>query len=130
MSPSSDPASAVAASTGSSTTADRPDRRRRLDPKGRGALFGAPVEAPSDSLRPGRGAGGKDALFSTGPRQTGTVIIECAGCHCRSRVSLGDVAGRLLPLSGWLPIPGVKHPHLLVCPACERRRWVRIGWGE
>ncbi len=102
--------------------------QRGLDPKGKRALFEAPVEAPADHLRPGPARSGRDALFSTGPRQRGTAVVECDGCGARSRVSLADLGLRLVSFSVW--IPGRRHAHWLSCPACGHRTWCRIGWDE
>ncbi|HRA33359.1 MAG TPA: hypothetical protein PK748_00430, partial [Acidimicrobiales bacterium] len=62
-----------------------PARRRSLDPQGRRALFETPVSAARDTIRSGPAAEGKDALYSTGPRQTGTVVVTCSTCHARTR---------------------------------------------
>lgn len=102
--------------------------RRRVDPSGKEALFTAGVAAPPDQLAPGRSAGGRDALFSTGPRRVGTVLVDCSSCRERSRVSLVDVGVRLLTVSAWLPAR--PYAHWLRCPACGRRTWCRIGWTD
>ncbi|MEZ5179740.1 MAG: hypothetical protein R2746_16075 [Acidimicrobiales bacterium] len=56
-------------------------RRRSLDPQGRRALFETPVSAARDTIRSGAAREGKDALYSTGPRQSGTVVVSCSGCR-------------------------------------------------
>ncbi len=111
----------------------RPNARRHsrppsMDPLGKRALFEAPVEAPADHLRAGPSRAGKDALFSTGPRQTGTALVDCAGCGARSRVGLPNVGLRLLTFSAW--VPGRKHAHWMRCPACGHHTWCRIGWNS
>lgn len=103
-------------------------RRRDLDPQGRRALFEMPVEAPRDSIRSGQAKEGKDALYSTGPRQTGSVVVECGGCGVRTRISLTDVAMRLATLSLWMP--GRRKGHWMRCPACETRQWCAIAWND
>ncbi len=106
------------------------------DPTGKRALFeaagGNGRPAPSETARgPASGtASGKAALFSTPARQPGTVIVECSSCRTRSRVSLTDVARRMLTGSAWLPLLRPAYPHWLRCPACGKRQWCRIGWSE
>lgn len=100
-----------------------------LDPQGKRALFEAPVAADrSQLLAPGATPEGKAALFSTGPRRSGTVLVDCGDCGARSRVSLLDVGVRLASLSVWLPAR--RRGHWMQCPACSKRTWCRIGWNE
>lgn len=101
---------------------------RRVDPAGRHALFSAPVQAAPDQLGPGNQKEGRAALFSTGPRQVGTVIVECSSCGTRTRSTLVDLGVRLLSISAWLP--GRRHSHWMRCPGCDRHTWCRIGWTE
>lgn len=101
---------------------------RRIDPLGKQALFDAPVQAPPDQLAPGPPAVGRHALFSSGPRQAGTVVVECSSCEVRTRTTLVSLGLQLLPFTAWLPAR--RHPHLMRCPACRRRTWCRIGWTE
>lgn len=100
----------------------------RLDPQGKRALFEMPVAAARDTIRSGEAKEGKDALYSTGPRQSGSAVVECSGCHVRTRSSLTDVAMRLATISAW--VPGRRHAHWMRCPACESRTWCRIGWTD
>lgn len=110
---------------------DRPDARsvnaRRLDPKGKSALFEAPVQAPPDHLRGGV-EDGKRALYSAEARRPGTVVVECSGCKEKTRSTYFDLGLGLLPVTAW--IPGRKNGHLLRCPACNRRRWCSIGFTD
>jgi hypothetical protein len=102
------------------------------DPTGKRALFEAAGGIPSAPPRPavnGR-TSGKSALFSTAPREPGTVIVECSACRVRARVSLGDVARRLLTGSAWLPLLRPAYPHWVRCPSCDQRQWCRIGWTD
>jgi hypothetical protein len=103
-----------------------PARRRSLDPQGRRALFETPVSAARDTIRSGPAAEGKDALYSTGPRQTGTVVVTCSTCHARTRVNLTDLGLRWL--TGTLWIPGRRNGHWMKCPSCHRRTWCSIAW--
>lgn len=98
---------------------------RAIDPQGKRALFESPVDAAPDALRRG-GAEGKEALYTTGPQQAGTVVVECSGCQVRSRVTLVEVGLRLLQGSVWIPFR--RHSRLMRCPACDERRWCRIHW--
>lgn len=106
----------------------RSSRSRRLDPQGRRALFEMPVDAARDTIRSGQAKEGRDALYSTGPRQAGSVVVECDGCGVRTRVSLTDLAMRLVTISAWMP--GRSKGHWMRCPACEHRRWCSIGWND
>jgi hypothetical protein len=101
---------------------------RWLDPTGKGALFEGSVEAAPDQLATGRPAEGKAALFSSGRRQAGTVLIECSACKSRTRASIADLGLRLATGSAWIPLR--RHAHWMRCPACGRREWCRIGWNE
>lgn len=103
-------------------------RSSRHDPQGRRALFEMPVEAARDTIRSGDAKEGKESLYSTGPPQAGSVVIECSGCSVRTRISLTDLALRLVGVSAW--IPGRRNGHWMRCPACERRRWCSIGWND
>lgn len=104
--------------------------RRNLDPTGKRALFETPVSAADEVLRPGEAPTGRDALFSTGRPQPGTVLVECSSCRTRTRVSLADIAVRLASFSVYLPLFRPKHPHRIRCPHCDEATWCRIGWGE
>ena len=103
-------------------------RRRSFDPQGRRALFDTPVSAARDTIRSGRPREGKDALYSTGPRQPGTVVISCASCRARSRINLTDLGMRFLTGSAW--IPGRRNGHFVRCPSCNLRTWCSIGWQD
>lgn len=102
--------------------------RRGLDPQGRRALFEMPVDAARDTIRSGDAKEGKDALYSTGPRQAGSVVVGCGGCHVRTRISVTDVAMRLASISVWMP--GRRNGHWMRCPACEKRHWCSIAWND
>jgi hypothetical protein len=101
---------------------------RSVDPTGKRALFGSPPAAAGDRLAPGLPSEGRAALFSTAPRQAGTVVVECSHCRVRSRVSLFELGLRLFSGSAWLPLR--HHPHWMRCPSCRQRRWCRIGWND
>ena len=102
--------------------------RGDLDPTGKRALFEAPVAAAPDRISIGVRNEGRTALFSTGPRRPGTVVIECDGCKSRTRASLADLGLRLAGGSAWFPVR--RHSHWMRCPSCGQRRWCRIGWTE
>ena len=103
-------------------------RRRSLDPQGRRALFETPVSAARDTIRSGTAREGKDALYSTGPRQAGTVVVSCSACRARTRINLTDLGMRWLTGSAWLP--GRRNSHWMRCPSCGRRTWCSVGWQE
>jgi hypothetical protein len=103
-------------------------RRRSLDPQGRRALFETPVSAARDTIRSGTPRDGKDALYSSGPRQAGTVVVTCSSCAARSRINLTDLGLRWLTGSIW--IPGRRNGHWMRCPSCAERTWCAIGWQD
>jgi len=103
-------------------------RRASLDPQGRRALFETPVAAARDTIRSGRSSDGKEALYSTGPRRPGTVVVTCSGCKAKSRINLTDLGLRWLTGTAWLP--GRKDGHWMRCPSCNARTWCRIGWQD
>ena len=103
-------------------------RRRSLDPQGRRALFETPVDAARDTIRSGTPREGKDALYSSGPRQVGTVVVTCSSCEARSRINLTDLGLRFLTGSAW--IPGRRNGHWMRCPACNRRTWCSVAWQD
>ena len=112
--------------------ARRPVRRSQaVNPTGRHAFFEAPPTAAPDTLRAGRAdRDGRSALFSSGPRETGTVLVDCSGCGARRRISLAEVTVRLLTFSAYLPLVRRDHPHRMRCPECNQRTWCRIGWND
>lgn len=111
----------------SEATPPAPERRRHLDPQGKQALFDAPVQSAPDQLS-GHGNRGRRALYSSGPREVGTVVVECATCQVRTRTTLVNLGLRMLPFTAWLPAR--RHNHFMRCPACGAMTWCRIGWTE
>jgi hypothetical protein len=110
---------------------EQPDARttaRRIDPSGRHALFSTPPQAARDQLGPGNQKDGRQAFFSTGPRQAGTVVVICSNCHTRARVTLVDLGIRLLSISLWNPLR--KHSHWMRCPTCNQHQWCQVVWNE
>jgi hypothetical protein len=112
------------AGAGSSTS------KLNLDPTGKRALFDAPVASAADRIATGRQAEGKAALFSSGPRRPGTVLVECEGCATRTRISLVRLALTFALGTIWAPLLHRDHPQWMVCPACNQRRWCHIGWRD
>jgi hypothetical protein len=102
--------------------------KHKLDPQGKRALFESPVTAAPDLLTTGNQKEGKDALYSSGPRQVGTVLVDCSSCRTRSRTTLVDLGLRFLSVSVWLP--GRRHSHWMRCPGCHQHAWCRVGWTE
>jgi hypothetical protein len=98
----------------------------RLDPKGKRALFEAPVTAPPDQLRAGVARQGRDALFSVGRAEPGTVVLGCSTCRARSRVAIADLGVRLL--TGSLVWPGRRDGWFVRCPACDHRTWCSVSF--
>jgi hypothetical protein len=83
------------------------------------------VSAARDTIRSGHSSEGKDALYSTGPRQAGTVVVTCSSCEARSRINLTDLGLRWLSGSLWLP--GRRNGHWMRCPSCGDRTWCSVG---
>ncbi len=98
----------------------------RIDPSGKRALFEAPVSAAPDHLRPGAPREGRDAMFSTGPREPGTVVVDCSSCSARSRIALADLGVRVL--SGSFVLPVIPRGWFVRCPACNRRTWCSVNF--
>ncbi len=94
------------------------------DPQGKRALFDAPVDIADDVLR-GMSREGKEALYSAGARQPGTVLVTCSRCQERTRISLADVGLRILRISAWNPLR--RHSHWITCPACRHRSWCHVA---
>jgi len=101
-------------------------RSRSLDPQGKRALFETPVSAARDTIRSGPAREGKEALYSTGPHERGSVVVACSGCQSRTRISVSDVLMRLTVVSLWMPVR--RHSHWMKCPACGRREWCQVRW--
>ena len=100
----------------------------RVDPTGKHALFSAPPQAARDQLGPGNQKDGREAFFSTGPRQAGTAVVICSSCQTRARITLVDVGVRLVSISLWNPLR--KHRHWMRCPSCNQHRWCQIAWSD
>jgi hypothetical protein len=99
---------------------------RGLDPTGKGALFTTPVHAARDTLGGGEPKEGKEALYSTGRRRPGTVVVTCSTCTAQARVSLIDLGLRSGPLPAWLP--GRRFGHRLRCPSCHALTWCSVAF--
>jgi hypothetical protein len=99
---------------------------RRVDPAGKHALFSTPPIAAPDQLAPGNRKEGRQAFYSTGPRQMGTVVITCSACRSRSRITLADLGVRLLSISVW--VPRRHHGNWMRCPGCHGHQWCHIDW--
>lgn len=95
---------------------------------GKRALFTPPPTPPPDD-QVARGAepvDGKEALYSAGPRRSGTVVVECSRCLNHTRMSTVELGVRIAFVSLW--IPGKRFSRWLQCPECERRTWCRVHW--
>jgi len=70
---------------------------------------------------------GKRALFSTAPPipAAGSITVECSGCGATSVLSARQAIRALVP-SVHLPLLRGRYSSWLRCPACTRRRWVRL----
>lgn len=107
-------------------------RRGSSDPEGRAALFSI-AQSPDGDARSGEeiafeAAEGREALFSTGGRRPGTVLLACERCSATSRVDVVELARLHIPFHLWFPWK--TYSRLLVCPACGKHSWMRVGWFE
>lgn len=104
------------------------------DPMGKSALFTPPPMAPADDhldndpLVGGDQPQGKHALYTAGPRRSGTVVMECSHCLNHTRMTTVEACVRIAFISLW--IPGKHFSRWVQCPECERRTWCRIHWTE
>ena len=101
------------------------------DPQGKRALVESPPITPADPVADDpfvdvAPAEGKDALYSAGPHQPGTVVLECSRCGVHSRMTAIEAGVRIVMVSLW--IPGKRHSRWMLCPECERRTWCRLRW--
>lgn len=101
---------------------------RKIDPQGKHLLFDQHPRAAADTVGIGNRKTGKDALYSTGPRQPGTVLVRCSKCKAQARTTLLDLGVRMLSVSVW--IPGRRHSHWMRCPSCHEHTWCAIGWND
>ena len=69
-------------------------------------------------------------LFSRPEAGLGTLMVDCATCGRRTRVTYSEWAALHLPVWLWMPVPGRTHRHWLRCPACRRFAWLRARWME
>lgn len=104
----------------------------KRDPLGKRALFSPPPTMQADHhldddpLVGGTPSPGKHALYSAGPRRSGTVVVECSRCLNHTRMPTIEAGVRIAFFSLW--IPGKRHSRWMQCPECERRTWCRIHW--
>lgn len=103
----------------------------RQDREGKRALFEAPPIEIDDTLRDDplihrHEVTGHEALYSAGPRESGTAVITCSACRVRSRISLVETVVRILAISAW--VPGRSYSRWMQCPSCQRRSWCRVEW--
>lgn len=81
----------------------------RADHDGKGSLFSAqePPPPPTVSL--------------------GALSVTCSGCGVTTPVTPRQALLAALP-SLHLPVLRREFPSWMRCPACRRRRWVRLAW--
>jgi hypothetical protein len=103
----------------------------RSDREGKRALFEAPPLEIEDSLRDEplverHDVNGHEALYSAGHHERGTAVVICSGCDIRTRLTLVELAVRIIALSLW--IPGRTFSRHMQCPACQTRNWCKVEW--
>ena len=101
------------------------------DPQGKRALFETLAVVVDDTVRDDELITidlreGRDALFSVGPHEAGTGVVECTHCDAKTRISYLEIAVRIVMVSLW--IPGKEHSRWMQCPNCQRRSWVSVDW--
>ncbi len=92
----------------------------RIRPRGQ-ALPELSPDGPTD--HDGRGALWSDVVAAP---SVGAVTITCSSCQERSVVGLRAAARAAIP-SLHLPYLRRDHGSFMLCPACGRRTWVRLG---
>jgi hypothetical protein len=103
----------------------------RKDPKGKRALFEVPpieVDDPlkDDPLIDHHESEGHEALYSAGPRETGTAVLTCSDCKVRSRISLIETLVRIMSISWWNPLN--HYSRWMQFPASQTRTWCKVDW--
>lgn len=103
----------------------------RRDKSGKRALFEAPPIRVDDTLEGDplverHHNEGREALYSAGPRESGTAVVTCSACGVRSRISVVETVVRILAISLW--IPGRTYSRWMQCPSCQNRTWCRVEW--
>ena len=86
------------------------------------------MSAARDTIRSGNPRDGKEALYSSGPHQPGTVVVTCSACKARSRINFTDLGLRWLTGTVW--IPGRRDGHWMRCPSCQKRTWCSVAWND
>ena len=108
-----------------------PKARRTRDPLGKSALFSeVPTSAATTFAQPEPEGRGATQLFSRATARPGTLVVDCASCERRTRITYAEFAWLHLPVWLWAPDPTRSHRHWLRCPACRHWSWLRAGWLE
>jgi hypothetical protein len=95
------------------------------DPLGRRALFWAPGMRSDEKVDEAPETG-RRALFSSPTPRRGTLVLGCASCGVRTRVTYAEFVRRHLPF--WVWLPRGRYSRLLSCPACNRRTWLEADF--
>ena len=100
------------------------------DPKGKRALCETPAVVVDDTVRDDvlitlDLREGRSALFSVGPHQTGTGVVDCTHCGARTRISHLEILGRIAMTSPW--IPGKATSRRPEIPHLPRPPWLRVA---
>lgn len=90
-------------------------------PQGRPYL--GPVEGAT------KAEGSREALFSVGgdrvPGCAMGLALHCSRCQVTTPLDVGVALRAAIPV--FLVAPWRDHPIFALCPACERRAWLRLG---
>jgi hypothetical protein len=103
----------------------------RSDREGKRALFEAPPLEIEDTLKDEplvdrHEVNGHEAVYSAGHHERGTAVVTCSGCAVKTRLTLVELAVRIIALSLW--IPGRSFSRHMQCPACQTRNWCKVEW--
>ncbi len=121
--------------TGNLRDFSAPSQRPGRDPSGKRALFSAgahdsdldtPPTAATEAAEPAP----PERTAPDDPPRPGTLVVECATCGRRTRVTYFDFALLNLPFGFVVPIPGRRYKHRMTCPACSRWTWVDARWRD
>lgn len=81
-----------------------------------------------DRIRPPR-SGRRDELFSASSEpaaeQTTGLALHCSRCGGTTALDAGVALRAAIPL--FLVLPWREHPIFALCPACDRRAWLRLS---
>ena len=85
---------------------------------------GGPETAPQD---PEHDPYGRMVFFTNAPATeigTGPFVAECSRCDGTARMDLPKLVRAHLPFGAFIPV--LRNGHLMTCPVCRQRSWMRV----